>query len=37
VTQYRVGETTESIFKRVDELLYDAKEQGRDRVISDAA
>lgn len=37
VTEYRFGETTENIFKRVDELLYDAKEQGRDRVISDAA
>ncbi|TMO56739.1 GGDEF domain-containing protein [Pseudoalteromonas phenolica] len=37
VTEYRSGETTENIFKRVDELLYDAKEQGRDRVISDAA
>jgi len=35
VTQYKPFEKIEDIFKRVDDLLYHAKEQGRDRVISD--
>lgn len=35
VTQYQRGEAIEMMFKRVDDLLYDAKELGRDRVVSD--
>lgn len=34
VTQHRHNEEIEHTFKRVDDLLYDAKEQGRDRVIA---
>ena len=34
VTQYKALEKTEETLKRVDDLLYHAKEQGRDRVIS---
>jgi len=36
VTQYKAFEEIEETFKRVDDLLYHAKDQGRDRVISDA-
>ncbi|MDX2319574.1 MAG: GGDEF domain-containing protein [Moritella sp.] len=32
VTQYIAGEPIAQLFKRVDDLLYQAKEQGRDRV-----
>lgn len=35
VTQLRDKESKESIFKRVDALLYKAKESGRNRVMSD--
>lgn len=35
VTAYQQGEAIEALFKRVDDLLYDAKELGRDRVVSD--
>ncbi|MCP4324461.1 MAG: GGDEF domain-containing protein [Alteromonadales bacterium] len=35
VTIRKSSEAIEAIFKRVDDLLYHAKEQGRDRVISD--
>lgn len=34
VTAYRFGDTSESIIKRVDDALYEAKEQGRNRVKS---
>ena len=33
VTQYEEGEDEESIFKRVDKALYEAKESGRNRVV----
>lgn len=35
VTAYQQDEEIETLFKRVDDLLYDAKELGRDRVVSD--
>ena len=34
VTQYKENDTIESIFKRCDEALYSAKEQGRNRIAS---
>jgi diguanylate cyclase (GGDEF)-like protein len=33
VTQYRRGEAVSAVFLRVDELLYQAKDLGRDRVV----
>lgn len=35
VTQYRINESVDTLFKRVDDLLYMAKDQGRDRVVCD--
>ena len=32
VTDLKEGDTTESIFKRVDDLLYNAKEGGRNQI-----
>jgi PleD family two-component response regulator len=34
VTCYIEGETKESLLKRVDEALYEAKQNGRNRVVS---
>jgi diguanylate cyclase (GGDEF)-like protein len=34
LTQVHTNDTVETIFKRADELLYDAKHQGKNRVIS---
>ena len=34
VTQYIPGEDSEEMFKRVDKALYEAKETGRDKIIS---
>jgi diguanylate cyclase (GGDEF)-like protein len=34
VTQYKQGESIESLMKRVDEALYEAKESGRNKVVT---
>jgi diguanylate cyclase (GGDEF)-like protein len=34
VTQFNIGESSEEMFQRVDEALYEAKEAGRDSVVS---